>query len=91
MAIADQRNFEGALGPVQNARAVDIDSAGFFDERGFVFQSSVDGMYSYLPAGASVDLRQQLNAGEWPTVAGVAILCTAVRAGLGLSIVVANL
>ena len=91
MAIADIRNYEGALGPVQAARVVDLDADGFVDERGFVFQSGVDGTYSFLPADAGVDLRQTLMAGEHPTCAGVAILCTAVRQGAGLMIVVANL
>ena len=91
MAIADQRHFEGALGPVQAARVVDIDGANFEDPRGFVFQSAVDGTYSFHPVGAPVDLRQTLQAGEHPTCAGVAILCDAVRQAAGLSIVVANL
>ena len=91
MAIADQRSYEGALGPVQAARVVDLDTAGFEDPRGFVFQSAVDGTYSFHPVGAPVDLQQMLMAGEHPTVAGVAILCDAVRQGAGLSIVVANL
>ena len=91
MAIADQRSYEGALGPVQAARVVSLDTEAFEDPRGFVFQSAADGDYAYLPVGAPVDLRQTLMAGEHPTVAGVAILCTAVRQGAGLSIVVANL
>ena len=91
MAIADRRKFEGALGPVQNARVVDLDGADFVDERGFVFAAAVDGNYRYRSAQATVDLMQTLSAGEYPQVAGTAILCTEVRMGAALSILVANL
>ena len=91
MAIADRRKFEGALGPCQAARIVDIDAAAFEDERGFVFTAATDGEYVFRPADAAMDLRQMLMAGEHPTVAGVAILCTAVRQAAGLAIIAANL
>ena len=91
MAIADRRRFEGALGPVQNARVVDLAGADFVDPRGFVFTAAADGDYVFRPASASVDLRQNLMAGEYAQVAGTAVLCTAVRMGAGLSIIAANL
>lgn len=91
MAIADRRKFEGALGPCQAARVVDLDGASFEDPRGFIFASLADGAYSFHPVGAPVDLRQTLMAGEHSTVAGVAILCDRVSQGAGLQIIVANL
>ena len=91
MAIADRRKFEGALGPVQDARVVALDAADFEDQRGFVWAAAADGDYRFRPAEASVDLMQNLAAGEYPQVAGVAILCVAVRQAAGLSIIAANL
>lgn len=91
MAVADYRKFEGALGPVTHARIVDLSGGAFEDDRGFVWSAMVDGDYGYRPAGADADLRQNLMAGEYPHCAGVAILCTRVSSGAGLSILAANL
>ena len=88
----DARHFPGqAAGPVTAARVVDIGTEDFVDAHSFVWHALAAGAYTFRPASATADLTLTLAAGGYPQVAGVPILCTAVRAGAGLSILVANL
>ena len=92
MAVADVRRFTGtSWGPVRAARIVDLAGGDFDDPRGFVFNALAAGDYTYRPESASVDLTVTLAVGGYPTVAGVACLCSSVRSGTGLSILVANI
>lgn len=92
MSVADVRRYTGtAWGPVRNARIIDLSGGDFVDRRGFVWQAETAGSYSYRPESASGDLTVTLQAGEYPTVGGVSILCSAVRQRAGLLILAANL
>ena len=91
MPIADARRISGPVGPVRNARFVDLAGADFEDPRGFVFTANADGVYVFRPESADADLTLALLPNEAPTVAGRPMLCTAVRMGAGLSIFVGNL
>lgn len=88
----DRRRFPGSVaGPVTNARRVDLSGGDFEDPRGFVWTAIAAGEYTFRPAGAEADLTLTLEAGGFPAVGGVAIMCSAVRSGASLSILAANL
>ena len=96
MAVADQRALSGGgLGIVRNVRLVSLNDADFIDERGFVFQVYASpGWDDYLtvrPVDAGADVLLAVVPGQAVAVAGIPVLCAAVRQATGVTLLVGNL
>ena len=92
-ARRDRRHFPpgGGVGPVVAVRTVDLAAADFVDPRGFIWQATADGSYTYRAVDSTADTTVTLTAGQYPQVASVPVLCEAVRMGAALGIIAAGL
>ena len=78
-AIAPLQYQAGPIGPLKDRRVIDISADDFLDVRGFVVEAIDAGDITYRTLGGTADVTQTLAAGDYPAVAGVPVLCTAVR------------
>lgn len=80
------------LGPLRDKRTVDISTADYVDEGGFVAQPSKDGTLAYRTLAGDADQAEDLKAGDTVQAAGVPVLLSAVRANATVeSIVIGKL
>ena len=79
---------KSAPGPIMRARTVDISAADFTDdddEYGFLVDVSKAGDLVVIPSGSSAEMEfAGLDAGGFPNVAGVPILCRTVKASAAI-------
>ena len=79
MPITDLRLVSGAVSAVRAARRVALDGNDFTDERGFIVQAATSGTLTFRPLDAEQDLSFHVTGGYFPSVCGIAVLCSAIR------------
>lgn len=89
MAISNAGQFLGPIGPLKDKRVVDISTNDFEDGRGFVVQVATAGALAYRTLEGDADQSENgLAKGAIVNVAGVPVLCRALRASSTVTSVV---
>ena len=70
---------QGPVGPLKHVRNI-ATNADFEDPRGFIAQAVGAGNLTYVPFAGDADVTDALEAGGFPNVAGIPVLCRAIRA-----------
>lgn len=77
-SVVDLQWYGGPAGPLKSREVVDISSTDFVDDRGFLVEAAGAGDLTYRPL-IGEDQTQTVTAGGYPSVAGVPVVCVAVR------------
>lgn len=92
-AVTDLQWYSGPAGPLKSRSVVDISTTDYTDDRGFLVEAATAGDLTYRPLIGAADQTQTVTAGGYPSVAGVPVICTAVRSSTSTvtSVVVGHL
>ena len=78
-AVVDLQWYSGPAGPLKSRSVVDISTTDYVDHRGFLVQAAGAGDLTYRPLIGTADQTETVTAGGYPSVAGVPVICIAVR------------